>query len=46
MKILALCPTRVRHRGWGERSEAQWWGEAESGNRSNHPERASDHSAR
>lgn len=40
---LSSCPIRIRHRGGRARSEAQRRGEAASGNRSHHPERAPDH---
>lgn len=43
MKVMPWCPERVRHGGGGAGTEAQWRGEAESGNCSNHPERTSDH---
>lgn len=45
MMMMALCPIRIWHGGGGARIEAQRWGEAESGDRTNHPERTSDHSA-
>lgn len=45
MKMRALYPDRVWHGGGGAGTEAQWRGEAASGNCSNHPERTPDHSS-
>lgn len=41
---LSLSPHRIWHAGGREGTEAQWWGEAESGHCPNHPQRSPDHS--